>query len=419
LVAAKAIRTAENSQYQQIVHLVADAKASKAPFVRLADRYSIPFTLAAYIIAASVWVISGHAIRFLDVIIVATPCPLLLAAPIALISGMSRSYKYGIIVKTESNLEKLAEAKVFALDKTGTLTTGSLALDSIKVYAPYSESEVLSLAASTELNSNHIIANAIVDAAKARSIKPTKVKNVTEVTGQGLKATFKSDHILIGRTDFISSHGINVSKIPPSKARTMVIVAVNHAVAGVIFLNDRLRDDSKQTIEELYRLGVSKIVMMTGDNQSTADEVAKQLGIKTVYAETLPGEKLHALEDIKERPIVFVGDGVNDAPVLTGADVGIALGARGSTVASESAGIVIMLDDLSKVATAAQIAKKTFSIAKQSIVVGILLSLILMVIFATGKFQPIYGAVLQEVVDVVVIFYALRAYKIKITTKTT
>ncbi len=414
LVTAKAIRTAKNSQYQQIVHLVSEAEASKAPFVRLADRYSIPFTIAAYIIAASVWIISGHAIRFLDVIIVATPCPLLLAAPIALISGMSRSYKYGVVVKTGSSLERLAEAKTFVFDKTGTLTTGSLALDSIETYAPYSENEVLALAASTEQNSNHIIAAAIVKAAKDRGIKPSKVKHVTELPGQGVQATLKSEHILIGRRDFITNHGVNVGKIPPSKARTTVLVAINHKLAGVIFLSDKLRDESKRTIEELYRLGVSRTVMMTGDNQGTADTIAKQLGIKTVYAETLPGEKLHALEDIKERPIVFVGDGVNDAPVLTGADVGIALGARGSTAASESASIVVMLDDLSKVATVTQIAKKTFSIAKQSILVGVLLSLILMVIFATGRFLPIYGAILQEVVDVVIIFNALRAHTIKV-----
>ncbi len=419
LVIAKAVRTAENSQYQQIIHLVTEAEASKAPFVRLADRYSIPFTIAAYIIAVSVWIISGHAIRFLDVIIVATPCPLILAAPIALISGIGRSYKYGVIVKTGSSLEKLAEAKAFVFDKTGTLTTGSLALDSVKAYAPYSESEVLALAASTEQNSNHIIAAAIIKAAKERGIKAAKVKNVTEVPGQGLQAMLKSDHILIGRKDFIAKHGVNLGKIPPSKARTTVIVAINHKLAGVIFLNDQLRNESKRTIEELYRLGVSRTVMMTGDNQSTADEIAKQVGIKTVYAETLPGEKLYALEDIRERPVVFVGDGVNDAPVLTGADVGIALGARGSTAASESASIVIMLDDLGKVATVTQIAKQTFRIAKQSIVVGILLSLILMVVFATGKFQPIYGAVLQEVVDVVVIFNALRAHIIKVTEKTT
>ncbi|MGH7234656.1 MAG: heavy metal translocating P-type ATPase, partial [Candidatus Saccharimonadales bacterium] len=415
LVSAKAIRSAENSQYQQIVHLIGEAEASRAPFVRLADRYSIPFTVAAYIIAITVWVISGHAIRFLEVIIVATPCPLLLAAPIALISGMSRAYKNGVIVKTGSTLEKLAEAKTVVFDKTGTLTSGVLALESTRSYAPYSDNDVLALAAGTEQNSNHVIAAAIVEAAKTKGIKPAKVKRVSEKPGQGLEASFKSDRILVGRADYIASQGIDISKVPSSKARTTVLVAVNDKLAGALFLSDHVREESKRTIEELNRLGIKRTVMITGDNQSTADSIARQVGIKTVYAETLPGEKLHALEDIKERPIIFVGDGVNDAPVLTGADVGIALGARGSTAASESAGIVIMPDDLSKVAAVTQIAKKTFGIAKQSIIIGILLSLLLMFVFATGKFMPIYGAILQEVVDVVVIFNALRAHTIKVS----
>ncbi len=415
LVTARAIHSAEDSQYQQIVHLIESAEAARSPFVRLADRYSIPFTAAAYIMAIGVWIVTGHAIRFLEVIIVATPCPLILAAPIALISGMSRAYKHGIIVKTGSALEKLAEAKTIIFDKTGTLTTGVLALDSVTAFAPYSKDEMLSLVASAEQNSNHIIALAIVAAAKAKGLKLAKVKGALETPGQGLKLTHKSESVLIGRPDFIAKHGIDITKVPKSKAKTTVLVAINDRLAGALFLSDSVREESRRTIQALVKLGLKRTVMITGDNKSSALGIAKKVGIKTVYAETLPGEKLSALEDIKERPIVFVGDGVNDAPVLTGADVGIALGARGSTAASESADIVILLDDLSKVATARQIAKKTFDIAKQSILVGIALSLILMLVFITGRFQPIYGAVLQEIVDVVVIFNALRVHNLKIT----
>lgn len=413
-VTAKAIHTAKDSQYQQIVRLVKAAEAARAPFVRLADRYSIPFTISAYVIAIAVWVLSGHAIRFLEVIIVATPCPLLLAAPIALISGMSRSYKNGIIVKTGSALEKLAEAKAVIFDKTGTLTTGNLAVDSVVAYSPYTKDEVLSLAASAEQNSHHVIANAIVAAASDAGLKLIKIKSAKEIPGQGLIASYKSDRLLIGRADFMEQNNINLSKLSSNKGRTVVLIAINDKLAGALYLSDQVRSETKRTIAELMRLGIKRTVMITGDNLSTANAIAKQVGIKTVYAETLPGEKLHALEDIHERPAVFVGDGVNDAPVLTGSDVGIALGARGSTAASESADIVIMLDDLSKVASAVEIAKKTFSIAKQSILIGIVLSLVLMLIFATGKFMPIYGAVLQEVVDVFVIFNALRAHTIKV-----
>ena len=412
-VTVKAIHTANDSQYQQIVKLVESAAASQAPFVRLADRYSIPFTVIAYILAIDVWILSRHAIRFLEIIVVATPCPLLLAAPIALISGMSRSSKYGIIVKTGSALEKLAEAKTVIFDKTGTLTTGNLSLESIKAFAPYSKDEVLALAASVEQNSSHVIARAIVKAAESQKIRIIKLKTIRELPGQGLSATHKGGHVLLGRVDFLEREGVKITKIPDSKTRTTVVIAVDGRLVGAIFLSDRLRDEAKRTVARLLNLGMTRTVMITGDNRTTADAIAKQVGIRTVYAETLPGEKLHALEDIKERPAVFVGDGVNDAPVLTGSDVGIALGARGSTAASDSADIVIMQDDLSLVASAFEIAKKTFSIARQSILVGIALSLILMGIFATGKFMPVYGAILQEVVDVVVIFNALRAHNIK------
>ncbi len=418
-VTVKAIHSAQDSQYQLIIKLVRSAANSQAPFVRLADRYSIPFTIAAYLIAGTVWAISGHAIRFLEVIVVATPCPLLLAAPIALISGMSRASKYGIIVKNGSSLEKLAETKSFIFDKTGTLTTGILSIESIVAIDPYSKDEILALAASVEQNSNHVIALAIVNSSLNKGIRLAKVKNVTEVAGQGLKASFKGDNLLLGRLDYLQKQAVDIpNKFISSQKNTAVYIAINNKLAGVLYLKDSLRPEAKQTLQKIVNLGISKIIMITGDNKESANLVAKQLGIKTVYAETLPGEKLHALEDIEQRPITFVGDGVNDAPVLTGSDVGIALGARGSTAASESADLVIIPNDLSHVAAAFEIAKKTFSIAKQSILIGIGLSFVLMLVFATGRFKPIYGAVIQEVVDVVVIFNALRAHAIKIKFET-
>lgn len=414
-VTVKALHIAKNSQYEQIIKLVRSASSSHSPFVRLADRYSIPFTIAAYVIGGAVWIISGHAIRFLEVIVVATPCPLLLAAPIALISGMSRSSKYGVIVKSGSALEKLAETKTFVFDKTGTLTTGDLTIARIISINPYTKDEVLAIAASLEQNSNHIIAKSIIKASEEKHIKLKKVKNVIETSGQGLKAMFKGDSLILGREDFLRKNKVEIpSKYLDTQSNTSVYIAIDNKLAGIIYLNDSLRPESKKTIKRIMALGINRIVMITGDNKLTADNIAKQLGLKTVYAETLPGEKLHALEDIRQRPITFVGDGVNDAPVLTGADVGIALGAKGSTAASESADLVILPDDLGHVAIAVEIAKKTFAIAKQSILIGIGLSFILMLLFATGKFMPVYGAIIQEAVDVLVIFNALRAHTIKV-----
>jgi heavy metal translocating P-type ATPase len=414
-VTAKVTSLAADSQYQRTVKLVKSAAASQAPFVRLADRYSIPFTLFAFALGLVAWVLSGDSIRFLEVILVATPCPLILAAPIALISGMARASKYGIIVKTGSALERLAGARYIAFDKTGTLTKGALKVDSVKTFGQFTEKDVIGYAASLEQNSTHVVATAIVDAAKERDIKPPKAKHVKEIAGRGLSASFKGSQIIVGRFKLLEENDVSV----PAKFKresikqTAVYVAINGELAGVITFTDEVRPEAKATLEILKRLGLRRTLMITGDDRNTAEAVAKELGIDEVHAEALPADKLRVLHETKRRPMIFVGDGVNDAPILTAADVGIALGARGSAVASESADVVIMLDDLTKVASARHIAHRTFQIARQSILIGIAISVGLMLVFATGKFSPLAGAIIQEVVDVIVIFNALRAHLIK------
>lgn len=420
-VTVRATALAIDSQYQQIIRLVKSASASKAPFVRLADRYSIPFTLLAYAIAGSVWIITGEPIRFLEVIIVATPCPLLLAAPIALISGMSRASKYGIIVRTGSALEKLAETKTFAFDKTGTLTSGKLDVEKIVPFNNYSKDEVLSYAASLEQFSNHIIAKAITNKAESEKIKLVKVKKLEEFSGRGVKANFKARKLTVGRLSMLEQEGVVIpSKIDKlSHSNTIVFVGLEDELVGYITLKDQLRAESKWTLESLKSSGINNFMLVTGDNEQVANSISKELGINSVTFDALPSDKLHTIEKIKERPVAFVGDGVNDAPVLMAADVGIALGARGSTAASESADMVILPDDISRVASGYTIATKTFKIARQSILIGIGLSVFLMIIFATGKFIPLYGAIVQEAVDVFVIFNALRAHNIKLEEKAT
>jgi heavy metal translocating P-type ATPase len=415
-ITAKALHTSADSQYQQIIKLVQSAAASQAPFVRLADRYSIPFTVAAYAIAGTVWILTGDARRFLEVIVVATPCPLLLAAPIALVSGMARASKFGIIVKTGSALEKLAEARTMAFDKTGTLTNGDLSIANISTYGSYTKDQVLGLAASLEQNSNHVLAQAVTAAAVAQKIKITKAKRVKEVPGKGLIAHVQGKDVLVGNFTLLEEHDVTFPKQfeQSSITQTAMYVAVGGELAGVLLLEDTIRDESPATLKRLQQLGIHNTVLITGDNAASARKVAKALGIKQMYAETLPGEKLQVLESITDRPVVFVGDGVNDAPSLTAANIGIAIGARGSTAASESADMVILPNDIGRVAVAVAIAKRTFRIATQSILVGIGLSLALMLVFASGKFTPLMGAVAQEVVDVFVIFNALRAHSGKL-----
>jgi heavy metal translocating P-type ATPase len=412
LVTIKATATAEDSQYQQIIKLVRGAAGSEAPFIRLADRYSLPFTVMSFAIALGVWILTGHAIRFLEVIIVATPCPLLLAAPIALISGMARASRYGIIVKTGKSLERLAESSVIAFDKTGTLTKGDLTVKAVKTFGKFSKEEVIKYAASLEQNSNHVLAQAVVTDAKLKAVKTFKAKHLEEVPGLGLKADIKGTKVLVGSYDLLKQNDVDV---PTGFKRTSIdqtaaYVSINHKLAGVITFTDEIRDDALSTLDFLHDLGIKKVVMITGDNKTSANHIAKALGIDDVHAEALPADKLHILSKLSPRPVIYVGDGVNDAPVLTASDVGIAMGARGSTAASESADMVVMLDELSRVAAGLEIAKKTFRIARQSILIGIGLSVVLMLVFATGKFPPLAGAILQEVVDVFVIFNALRAH---------
>jgi len=407
-ITIRAVNDAAHSQYQQIIKLVQTAANSQAPFVRLADRYSIPFTITAFIIAGAAWFVSGDPVRFLEVIVVATPCPLLLGAPIALISGMSRSARHGIIVKTGSALEQLAQVQTVAFDKTGTLTKGTPTVGEVKTYKGYSRADVLGIAAALEQNSNHVLAVAVTEAAHKSGTPAKKAKLVKEHSGHGLSGKVDGKTVLVGRADYLVEYGVTLPKSTPSK--TTSYVAVDGVLVGSISFSDELRAESKTMLDRLKKLGVKHTLMVTGDNKPTAQAIGKKLGIGQILANCLPGDKIRAVESVTNKPVAFVGDGVNDAPVLTAADVGIALGARGSTAASESADVVIMLDDVSKVSTSVAIAKRTFFIAKQSILVGIFISIGLMAVFSTGRFKASQGALLQEVVDIIVILNALRAH---------
>lgn len=413
-VIVKTLRIAKDSQYEQIIKLVQSAGISQAPFVRLADRYAIPFTIIAFTIAGTAWAMSGEAIRFLQVLVVATPCPLILGAPIALISGMSRATKHGIIVKTGSTLEKLARIKTIGFDKTGTLTEGKPSVQTIITNGKFSQSQIISFAGALEHNSSHILAKAIINEAKDKKIKLPSARQVKETAGHGLSGKVGKNNVTLGKQSYIDSLGIKIPKNIQSKLnQTASLLVVDNQLAGAIIFKDQLRGEATKTLSLLRNLGIKHTLMVTGDNQPTADKIAKEVGLTDVYANCLPADKLRAVDQVANKPVAFVGDGVNDAPVLAMADVGIALGARGSTAASESADVVIMLDDLSKVASAVDISKRTIFIAKQSIMIGILISIALMFVFATGKFKASYGAAIQEVVDIIVIINALRAHSDK------
>lgn len=405
-----ATRRAEDSEYQHIVGLVQQAAASKAPLVRLADRYAIPFTALAYTIASIAWALSGDPVRFAEVLVVATPCPLLIAAPVAFMGGMSRAAKSGVVIKDAGTLERLSEIRTVAFDKTGTLTHGTPEVGDI-VLADTSRSadDLLLLVASAEQYSSHVLASAIVREARDRGLRLLEATHAREVATDGVSADIDGHTVHVGKRAFVSSVDDNLAHDAVTPGETVVYVAVDMKFAGQIVLRDSLREEAASTLRSLSALGISRTVMLTGDQTATAETIAAELGITEVHSECLPGDKVSIVASLTPRRVMMVGDGVNDAPVLAASDVGVALGARGSTAASESADVVMLVDDLSRVSRAVDIGQSTIKIALQSIWLGIIISVGLMLLAAAGFLPAIVGALLQEIVDLVAILGALRA----------
>ncbi len=400
---------AADSQYQRIVALVADAAESRAPLVRIADRYAVPFTAVSLLIAGLAWLLSGDPVRFAEVLVVATPCPLLIAAPVAFMGGMSRASRYGIIVKGGGTLEQLSRARTVAFDKTGTLTHGDPAVVDVRPAGAITEDELFSLVASAEAYSSHVLATSILDAARERGLALRSATTAREAATNGVIARLDGREVVVGKFRFVAEHAPDAYTTPIESGQLAVYVAVDGKFAGAILLSDRVRANAASTIRALSSLGITRFLMLTGDAVDTASHVAADLGITEVHAELLPADKVEILRGIAERPVVMVGDGVNDAPVLAVADVGIAMGAKGATAASESADVVIVQDDLSRTTDAVEIGKRTMRVALQSIWLGIGLSFGLMLLGALGFLPAIVGAALQEVVDLATILNALRA----------
>lgn len=407
-IVIKADKKAKESQYQQLVKLVKESQAKPARFVRLADRYAIPFTAISLFIAGVAWIIAQNPVRFAEVLVVASPCPLILAAPVALVSGMSKSSQAGIILKMGNILEKLSLAKTAAFDKTGTLTSGKLSLDKIKAYPPFNQTQIVKLAASVEQNSSHILAHSLLSYAKVKKLTLCNPDKIQEVSGNGIKGQIKNKIIKVGQLKFVAP-----SMQKKVLFQTAIYISIGGKYAGYMSFADQVRPETIYTIKQLPKLHINNILMLTGDQQPIASHIASQLHIHKIKANLLPAEKIEVLKNISKtkRPVIMVGDGVNDAPSLASADVGIAMGARGSTAASESAGAVISKDNLSKIIVAIKIAKYTMKIAKQSVWFGLSACTILMVIASFGVIPSLFGAILQEIVDTFSILWALRALR--------
>ncbi|MFJ6311435.1 heavy metal translocating P-type ATPase [Pseudarthrobacter oxydans] len=413
----RAAATAKDSQYSRIIALVEEAASSRAPVVRLADRYAVPFTALAILMAGTAWALSGDPVRIAQVLVVATPCPLLIAAPVAFLAGTSQAAHRGIIIKNTGTLEQLAKARTAVFDKTGTLTSGRPVLDTVQVAqdqgtgagAAVDAGRILQLAASAEQYSSHVLAASVIEAAARRNLELLPVTRATEHATQGVEAVCGGDTVVVGKAGLVRNSSAGFREAALQSGQLAIYVAVNGNYAGALIMKDPLRTDAGETLARLHRLGVRHTMLLTGDAHGTAAHIAEEAGIRHVQADCLPEDKVNAVAAVRERPVIMVGDGVNDAPVLAAADVGIAMGAKGATAASESADVVIMLDDLSKVAVAVEIGKRTVAVALVSIWTGIGLSIGLMAVAMTGYIPAVTGALLQELVDLATILNGLRA----------
>ena len=415
----RATTTAEDSTYAGIVRLVAAAEASSAPFVRMADRYASAFLVVGFAVAGVAWLLSGDPERAVAVLVVATPCPLILAAPVAIVSGLSRAAKRGVVIKGGAALESLADAEVLLFDKTGTLTRGRPTVAEIVTVDPGSvgADEVLRLAASLDQVSPHVLAAAVVRAARGRGLALSLPSAVDERPGQGVAGEVEGRLVEVGNAQWILpgasppwAHAVR--RRADLDGALTVFVRVDGAPIGAIVLDDPIRPDAARTIRRLRRGGVRRVVMVTGDRSDVAQTVGAVIGVDEVLAERSPAEKVDAVRAEGDRHTIMVGDGINDAPALALADVGVAIGARGATASSEAADVVLTVDRLDRLGDAMAIARRSRAIARQSAVAGIALSLLAMGAAALGLLPPAWGALLQELIDVAVILNALRVLKV-------
>jgi len=411
-----ATATATDSTFSGIVRLVSQAEASQAPFVRLADRYALLFLGVTVATAGIAWAVGGAG-RAVAVLVVATPCPLILAAPVAFVAGLSRAAHRNIIVKGGAVLERLAKGSTLLIDKTGTVTLGHPELVEVVSAGTRSVGELLGLAASVDQMSPHVVAASVVRAALDHGGALTLPTEVVEHAGQGIRGVVGGHQVAVGNAAWSGVEGSpSWAKSARRKARLegclTVFIAIDGTPEGVLVFDDPLRPDAARTLRSLRRGGIKRIVLVTGDRSDVAETIAAVIGVDEVLAERSPQEKLDAVElENRLASTIMVGDGINDAPALALADVGVAMGARGATAASEAADVVLTVDRLSRLDEAIHIAHRTRAIALQSMVTGMTLSVIAMGFALVGFLPVIAGAVLQEFIDALVIFNSLRALR--------
>ena len=398
------------STYSGIITMVRNSRAESSPNVRLANQWAIRFVPFTIFMAGMAWFISGKPERAVSIFVVATPCPLILAVPIALVAGMSRATKYGAVIKGGASLEKLSRAGVVLLDKTGTVTHGGPVVAQIKTLEGINAEYALQIAASLDQYSPHVVAKSLVEAAKKMDLQLFQANEVREDHGREVTGIVENLKVRVGTPPKDLPDWAKLSQ------PLIVAVHIDDKLLAVIGLDDPIRKDSRETINQLRALGISEIVLMTGDREETANLVAEQLGITNVVANSTPEIKLQKVsqyKSISSGAVVVVGDGINDAPALAASDVGIAMGARGASAASEAADVVIIEDSIDRVVNAIRIARLSTRKALQASGIGMLLAIIAMFAAGLNLLTPSEGAILQEVIDLLAIFWALTTLRSK------
>ena len=414
---ARALAPAGESQYARIVELVRTAQASKSPLQRLADRYAVWFTPLTLVVCGAAWALSGDPVRALAVLVVATPCPLILATPVAIIGGINRAARHGIILRHGGALEQLGGVTVAVFDKTGTLTVGHPKVDRVLPIAPFTAPEVLGLAAGLEQASGHPLARMVVEEGRAQGLLLDDARNVVEAPGQGVSGMVGGRAVAIGGWSYLTSRyqdieeGFRGLRALDGPAVLRAFVAVDGRAAGIIEYADRIRPELTGLVARLEQLGIRRVVLLSGDDRANTDAVARAIGIGEAHGELLPQDKVAHVRQLLEagESVLMVGDGTNDAPALSSATVGIAIAAGGGGITAEAADAVLLADDPSRVVSAIAISRRTLRLARQSIWVGLGLSAAAMVVAGLGYIPPTVGALLQEAIDVGVILNALRA----------
>jgi len=414
----EAQKTSGESQYAKIIQIVREAQLEKAPIQRLADKFAVWFTPIVIVVSILGWFITQNTMTILAVLVVATPCPLIFATPAGIISGINKAAKNGIVVKTGTAIEQLGKAKAILFDKTGTITFGTPKLEYLKTIGDIESDTLLRNLAGLEQMSSHPAAKSILVMAEGKFDKLPNPKNFHEMPGSGVEGDIEGQHIVIGSENIFV--GIN-SKLKEdiqnakaqinSKGKMLAFATINGNLAGLLVFSDLIRPGVESMIQRLNDFGIKQTAMLTGDNLENANNIAKKAGILTVHANLLPEQKVEIVKKTKElySNVIMVGDGINDAPSLATATTGIAMGYGGTAISAETSDIVLLVDDITKVATAVEISQHTTKIVKQGIFFGIGASFVLMGIAMFGYISPVYGALFQEILDVTVILNALRA----------